>query len=486
MAALLIGAGFVLTDRGVTDNYSTSDKAMKLTHIGSNQVQSFKFTEGIKNLEAALELDPSLAEAAIPLANAYARKGRSEEYEIALVRADSLTALIEDDNRRMLAQIRLGFRHKSRFHDMVDSLMVRLEKEQPDNIHVMTAVAERYGINMEFDKEFEAWKRILEVNPNFAEAYNRLGYFELNRGNYEQAIEHMKKYAFLAPKLANPHDSLGDVLTVMGEYEEAAAEYRTSISIQPDFFTSYLNLGKTYLYRGMIKTGLDIMDQVHTMVDGSTLGRKVDQELLTTYLVMEMLPEIGQMTETYLERYPEDEMAVYFRSIQLAHLGKLRESEALRDSCFNNWRSQPYYQTNQMARNNIDMAEKRYEAYIADLADQPSTRVRKWNALVDGMIGNTPLHGQRDARIKLACAYMDNGEPEKALEQLRPILSVNNRLVPALIVAIKTDLALRDAEQARMALEQLKWSIQQSDQDYVGRSQAAQLEEMVIELEGNL
>ncbi len=485
LAALLIGTGFIFTDRGALEKISNNDEAMKLTQLGSNQVQAFKFTEGIKNLEAALELDSSLAEAAIPLAMAYARKGWSDKYKPALARADSLTARIDDDNRRMLAQMRLGLRHSSRFSGMIDSLMTRLKKEQPNNIHVMTAVAERYGAKMEFDKEYQAWHSILDKNPNFAEAYNRLGYIELNRGNYLQAIEHMKKYAFLAPNLANPHDSLGDVLTVMGDYEEAAREYRTSVAVQPEFYTSYINLGKTYLYRGMIKSGLEIMDQVHEMVAGTTLGRKVDQELLTTYLAMDMLPEVGQMTQTFLERYPDDEMAEYFQAIRLAHLGQWRKSQALRDSCFTYWRSQDFYRNNQTARHNIDLAEKRFEAYVADLADQPSTRVRKWNILVDGMIGALPLHHQFHARVKLACAYLDNGEPEKSREQLRPILEVNNRLVPALVLAVKTDLALRDAKQARLALEQLKWSIQQSDEDYVGRSQAARLEELVIELEGS-
>lgn len=48
-----------------------------------------------------------------------------------------------------------------------------------------------------------------------------LGYLELSRGNYELAIEHMQKYAFLAPDLANPHDSLGEVYLAIGRYEDA-------------------------------------------------------------------------------------------------------------------------------------------------------------------------------------------------------------------------------------------------------------------------
>ena len=485
LAALLIGAGFFLTDRDNSISFSNSDDAVKLMETGSNQVQAFKFAEGIANLETALEIDPSLAEAAIPLASAYARKGRIDEYKLALALADSLTSEIPDDQRRMLAQMRLGLRHRSQYSGMLDSLLTRLKKDQPSNIHVMTAVAEQCSQMNQSDKEFQAWHSILQKNPNFAEAYNRLGYFELNRGNYNEAIEHMKKYAFLAPGLANPHDSLGDVLSVMGEYEEAADEFRTSVAVQPDFYTSYINLGKTYLYRGMIKSGLDIMDQVHVMVKDTTLGRKVDQDLLGTYHSMQMIPEVNQMTITFLERYPEDEMANYYQSLRLAYLGQWKESQALRDSSFNSWRSKSYYKTNPSARLRIDVAEKAYEAYVADLADQPSTRVRKWELMLSTMNGEVPVFMMWDTQIRLANAYLDNGEPLKAQELLRPILEVNNRLVPALVVAVKSDITLKNPQQARMVLEQLKWSIQQSDADYVGRSQAARLEEMVVALEGN-
>ena len=65
-----------------------------------------------------------------------------------------------------------------------------------------------------------------------------LGYLELNRGNYDQAIEYMQKYAFLAPDLANPHDSLGEVLMTIGRYEEAEQEFRAAVRMQPDFYHS--------------------------------------------------------------------------------------------------------------------------------------------------------------------------------------------------------------------------------------------------------
>ena len=485
VAALMVGAGFLLTDTGPNSNLSSSAEAIRLSELGSQQVQSFKFTEGAQNLETALELDPSLAEAAISLATAYGRVGKIKQYKKTLALADSLTNQIQDDNRRMVAQIRLGTRHQRSSQGLIDSLLTRLEKELPDNIHVMLARIGQLEKAGKVDEVYQGWQNILVKNPNYAEAYNMLGYFEMNRGNFEPAIEHMKKYAFLAPDLANPHDSLGEVLMVHGQYEEAAMEFRAAIALQPDFYFSYLNLGKTLLYQGKIKSGIEIMTQVQEMVTGTDLGRNIDQDLVFTCLEMGMDEEVAQRTLTYVNEYPDHELSPYFRSIRLAHMGKMSESQALMDSTMTAWRSHEMYHASTKSRQNVDMAGKRYEAYMADLADQPSTRIRKWNSVLNGMGKFVPLQNQRSARIKLANAYMDNGEPLKAQEQIRPILEANNRLVPALVVAVRSDLALGKAQQARLALEQLKWSIQQSDEDFYARKTAALLEERVIDLEGH-
>jgi len=485
VAALMVGAGFLLTDTGAENNLSISAEASRLCKLGSGQVEAFQFNKGARNLETALELDPSLAEAAISLAWAYGRLGMADDYKSTLALADSLTVLIPDDNRRMLAQMRLALRHRSRFSSMLDSLMTRLEKDQPDNIHVMVTIAQHLDLSGKTEEQYDAWQKILDKNPNYAEAYNRLGYFELNRGNFNQAIEHMKKYSFLAPDLANPHDSLGEVLMVMGQYEEAAEEFRTAISLQPDFHFSYINLGRSYLYRGMIKSGMDIMNQVQEMVAGTDLGMSIDQSLMFTYLEMGMDEEISQMAHTFVGRYPDHDLSPYFRSISLAYHNKLDESQALMDSTMSSWRSHEMYHASAKTRANIDQAGKRYEGYLADLADSPATRIRKWKSLVTDMESTVPVHNLWTPRLKLARAYLDNGEPEKAQQQVAPILAVNNRLVPALVQAVNIDLDMKNAQQARLVLEQLKWSVQQSDDNFSGRAKVAELEKQVIDLEGH-
>ena len=483
IGALLIGAGFLLTDDGGPN--SGLKEAQALAEEGTVLLQSYRFQDSLDPLETALELDPTLPEAAIGLATAYLRLGRREEFQKTLALADSLTAALPDEDRRMVAQLRLGLMRQSHFSSMVDSLMARLPEEQPNNIHVMRAQAELIKMEGTFEEKVAAWHRILDQNPNFAEAYNQLGYLELYYGDYDRAVEYMKKYAFLAPELANPHDSLGDVLMVRGEYEDAAREFRAAITKQPDFYDSYINLAKTMLFRGMIKDGVEIMDQVHEMVEGTTLGLKVDLELFNTYFELDMQKEVGQMSEALIVNYPEIDHVAVIRAIRYGYMGRMEESAALMDSTLGHWRSQELFHLVPAYQRSINITEKSYEAHIADIADSPATRVRKWEDVLRSSEPYAPIFQLWPMRINLARAYLDNGQPREGRAQIEPILAVNPRLVPALTVAVRTDLALRDPEGARMALEQLKWSIQQADEDYIGRRQAAELEDLVLELEGH-
>ena len=322
-ALLLIGLGLGLTGGNGGDQVSDSPEAIRLCEEGTKDLNAFRWQSAVEKLGQCLELDPALAEASISRTFALGRLGEKTEAKAELARADSLTAVIKDDRRRMLAQLRLSGVSNSKFYGMRDSLLTRLDAEVPDNIYVLEAKA---GSAMRSSDPGEAeaiWKRALEVDPNYAGSYNNLGYMELNRGNYEKAIEYMQKYAFLAPNLANPHDSLGEVLMVLGRYEEAEAEFRVSIEMQPDFYHSLINLGKTYIARGQLETGLDIMEKVHQGVASSQIQMWVDHEIVQTYLISGLDEELARMATIYIERYPEDDSTAIYRGMKLVFSGKI-------------------------------------------------------------------------------------------------------------------------------------------------------------------
>jgi len=74
--------------------------------------------------------------------------------------------------------------------------------------------------------------------------YNSLGYTHLQATDCPRAIFSFKNYIALAPNDANAHDSLGEGYYKCGDLDAAIAEYRTALSINPDFKNSQKMLEK--------------------------------------------------------------------------------------------------------------------------------------------------------------------------------------------------------------------------------------------------
>lgn len=77
------------------------------------------------------------------------------------------------------------------------------------------------------------------INPDFAGAYNMLGYSHRSLDNLDDAKAAFAKYVELIPDEANPYDSLAELMMEMGDYEGSIANYRKALDIDPNFIASY-------------------------------------------------------------------------------------------------------------------------------------------------------------------------------------------------------------------------------------------------------
>jgi len=482
-ALALIGLGLFMTNRDDNSSHSNSPEALALCEEGTRDVNAFRLRAGVEKLAQCLALDPSLVEASIARAIAFSRLGERDNLQMELARADSLVNFITDDNRRMLAQLRLGTFGKKHFSDISDSILTRLENETPNNIHVLVARASNLGQTDDDDAYEQAWLNILEVDPNYANSYNMLGYMELNRGNYDQSIDYMQKYAFLAPNLANPHDSLGEVLMVLGRYEEAEAEFRTSVTMQPDFYYSLINLGKTYLARGQLERGLDILEKVRSQVSGSDLEKRVDHEIVSTFLVAGLDQELARMSAIFVDRYPEDSMSCLLRGIRLTYQGQYEMGKAVMDSSLLAWREDESYQYHEKAKKNIDSAGYQFEALTADIMGDYETGAKKWQLALDQDTGKAH-HELWYLHYRLATDLFAMGKTAETLAIIDPMLNINPRLIHVLVLKVKCHLEENDGAAAQTVLEQLQWSISKSDAGFPARLETARLEALVLAMAG--
>ena len=268
-AAVLIAVGLVVRHRNPATPYTDDRAAWQAYEQGDAMLQAYRYDRAEEQLHAALAADPDLAPAHAALGELFYRMGVSERGRRHVQIADSLATALADDRARVLLQLRLSDTRDSRYHAVRDSLLALARDLAPEELVVLVAEALEHDRAGDLGRAEQIWQHILEINPNYAAAYNFLGYLYLNQGRYDEAEAAMRRYAFVAPDLANPHDSLGDVLSTVGRYEEAEAEYRTALAKDPSFYYSLVNLSEVFLMRGEVDRALSVSDKVLAEIAGT-------------------------------------------------------------------------------------------------------------------------------------------------------------------------------------------------------------------------
>lgn len=85
-------------------------------------------------------------------------------------------------------------------------------------------------------------RRIIEANPNDAEARLMLGSILSEDGAYSEAIDQLKQAVRLLPRSEQAHHALGEALNAWGTPKSASAEFKTAIELNPQFAPARVSL----------------------------------------------------------------------------------------------------------------------------------------------------------------------------------------------------------------------------------------------------
>jgi tetratricopeptide (TPR) repeat protein len=122
---------------------------------------------------------------------------------------------------------------------------------------VYQMLAKRYAEAGRNDKAAEAWAKVIEIEPSFAEAHFNLGMAMCLGGKYEKAIPHFEKAISLNPYFVKGYQALGDTLLRLKRNEEAAQQYLKALELNPDDPAIHHNLGLTYFNEGNVEKAID-------------------------------------------------------------------------------------------------------------------------------------------------------------------------------------------------------------------------------------
>lgn len=241
------GTAAALLVTGRHEVTTTSEEAYEVYLRGRENERRMYHREAMADYGEALAHDPEFLMATVRLARSVA--GKDPERARMLLscagsRRDAVTAreqLLYD-----IAYAALTEKEPKKAQELVD----RYRREYPDDPEGYEMRANYLLRQGKADEAIREYELLLERNPNYAVAYNQLGYYSMERKEWARAEDYLKRYRFLAPDQANPYDSLGELYANTGRYEEAEASLRKALEVKPDFWASLGHLGTVHAARG--------------------------------------------------------------------------------------------------------------------------------------------------------------------------------------------------------------------------------------------
>lgn len=111
------------------------------------------------------------------------------------------------------------------------------------------------------DKAEGSLRQIIEMEPEHALAWNKLGVVFARRKDLRQAEDCFNQAISLDSQLASPHSNLGNIYAERGWTDRAKTAYERALALDPGNPTATHNLGVLYRKSGDIGKGVDLLKQ---------------------------------------------------------------------------------------------------------------------------------------------------------------------------------------------------------------------------------
>jgi Flp pilus assembly protein TadD len=150
------------------------------------------------------------------------------------------------------------------------------------------------GAYMQSDQQraSAAYKRTIELRPDFQEAYYDLGVIAQNAGRYGEAVSYYQRCTSLDNGYWPAWNNLGNTWALLGEQERAVQAFETTLRLNPDHWPSQYNIAVVYFNKGRFDESIP---RLRTVLDWRPDFRDA------RYLLAVALSRTGQRTEAERE-----------------------------------------------------------------------------------------------------------------------------------------------------------------------------------------
>ena len=223
---------------------------------GRDLAEKLRITDSIPHFEKAVSLDPSFATAELNLAGS-APTGK--EFFDHLNKAVSLADKASDGERLLILATQAGANNNAlKQKEYLEQLVAAYPSDERAQYNLGTYC---FG-QQEYPQAIEHLKKALEIEPNYSNACNLLGYGYRQTEDYANAEKAFQKYIQLIPNDPNPYDSYAELLLKMGRFDDSIAQYRKALEIEPSFLNAHQGIAMGLLYSGKPKEAVAELDHI--------------------------------------------------------------------------------------------------------------------------------------------------------------------------------------------------------------------------------
>ena len=175
---------------------------------------------------------------------------------------EQTTSLTEQYPEAFIVWNILGSANKglNRFADASNAFrrVTELNPDYADGYHNLGIVLQDQG---KFDEAIASYTKALALKPNHVGAYFNMGNVLQNQGMLDEAIEAYNKALSLKPDFAEAYNNIGNAIQGQGMLDEAIEAYKKAVAIKPDFAEAYNNMGATLKNQGKLDEAIEALNK---------------------------------------------------------------------------------------------------------------------------------------------------------------------------------------------------------------------------------
>jgi tetratricopeptide (TPR) repeat protein len=114
-------------------------------------------------------------------------------------------------------------------------------------------------------KAIQAYQKVIELDPTYAEAYNNLGIIYQEIGDFNKALEAYQKSVDINPRYEKAYNNLGILFYLYKRYDESIKAFQMALAINSNNIESHINLGTLFKKQGQVDKAIECYQKALTI-----------------------------------------------------------------------------------------------------------------------------------------------------------------------------------------------------------------------------